>query len=179
MAFEQTRLDRPLSRLELAGTVVVIGILVTIFIHKILTLMVVAEATSVDVMIRNLRAGVMAYVAVQLVKGDYAAIATLANSNPIQVMETPFAGFIGAVTSAELAEIEAGSWAYDMDNNLLVYRVINKSNFKTVLPGPASIRIKFKLNYNDKNANGRYDEGVDLAQGVVLNILSPYEWQIQ
>ena len=36
--------------------------------------MVVAEATNVDVMIRNLRAGTMAYVAVQLIKGDYAAI---------------------------------------------------------------------------------------------------------
>lgn len=141
--------------------------------------MVVAEATNVDVMIRNLRAGTMAYVAVQLVKGDYAAIATLANSNPVQVMETPFAGYIGALTSAKLAEIGAGRWAYDMDNNLLVYMVINKNNFRTVLPGPARIRIKFKLNYNDKNANGRYDQGVDLAQGVVLKILEPYEWLIQ
>jgi hypothetical protein len=176
MVYEQRRLTRPLSRIELVISILLIGMFIGIFIQKILVLTAVAEATALELMLRNLRTGVMTRVAELLVEGNYAGIADLAESNPMSVLETPVRVYKGKLREGIGRKIEPGVWYYDEDQNILVYDVINDDYFSTEGEVPGRIRIRFRLNFEDRNNNGNYDDGIDRPQGVSVVIVDRYEW---
>ena len=175
MAFEQTRFTRPLSRLELALAVTLIGIFMGIFIQRVILLTVAAEATSLELMIRNLRTGMMLYVSNQLLEGREDRIEKLAQSDPFAVMDTPYGNYGGVISGEKVKGIEPGQWFYDSDDNELVYKVVNSGYFSNS-SGTDLIRLKIKLNYEDRNNNGSYEHGVDRPMGVSLNVVDNYEW---
>ena len=176
MVFEQRRLSRPLSRIELAVSILLISMFIGIFIQKILVLTAAAEATALELMVRNMRIGVMTRVAELLIEGNYAGIAGLVESNPMSVMNTPARVYRGKSPDGIDGNIESGVWYYDAQQRLLFYDVINEDYFRTEGTIPGRVRIKFRLNYEDRNINGNYDEGIDNPRGVSVVVLDRYEW---
>ncbi|MFQ5659799.1 MAG: hypothetical protein ACE5GZ_05190 [Gammaproteobacteria bacterium] len=177
MAFEPTRLDRPLSRFELAVVVSLIGIFITIFIYKILFLTVAAEAQSLELTINRMRARLMIYSAVQLIQHNYENIGKLIDSNPVGIAVDPPKGYIGERVAPAVDEIQAGEWYYDSQTHLLVYNVVNSDYFAATEAGPARVRLRFTLSYIDRNENGIYDKGIDLPQSISLRPVEHYEWR--
>lgn len=175
MAFEQTRFTRPLSRLELALAVTLIGIFMGIFVQRVILLTVAAEATAVELMIRNLRTGMMLYVSSQLLEGREDRIEELAQSDPFTVMNTPYGNFGGVISRAEVEGAESGQWFYDRDDNELVYKIVNRDYFSNE-NGTDLIRLKVKLNYEDRNHNGSFEHGIDRPTGVSLKVVDSYQW---
>lgn len=176
MVYEQTRLSRPLSRIELTVSIILICLFIGIFIRKILVLTAAAEATALELMIRNMRSGVMVKVADLIVKGDYQGIAELAKSNPMSVLETPAGVYKGILPEGDSSEIEAGKWYYDKEGKQLIYDVVNTDYFITEGSIPGRIRVRFRLNYEDRNNNGNYDSGTDIPRGVSIDVMDKYRW---
>lgn len=177
MAFDQIRLDRPLSRIELAVMVIVIAICAVWLLNRLAFLEALAEARALDMTVRNLRIGVMVNVSTHLLEGKYDSMAAMAQSNPVGVVIEPPPGYIGALRQANEANIQSGQWYFDEDRQQLVYRIVNSRYFESTGDGPARVRLKLKLNYDDRNNNGEYDAGVDAAQSVSVQVLDPLKWK--
>jgi len=177
MAFEQIRLDRPLSRLELAVLVIVIAICVTWLLERLAYLEAVAEARSLDLSVQNIRTGIMVNVATRLLEGDNEGIASLSGANPVGTVIEPPPGYIGALRQANPAYIQPGQWYFDEEQESLVYRIVNVGYFAEPDGRPAQVRIKLKLNYDDANGNGAFDPGLDRPTGVSLQVLDPLNWK--
>lgn len=175
MAFEQMRFSRSLSRLELALAVTLIGIFMGIFVQRVILLTVAAEATALELMIRNLRTGMMLYVSRQLLEGRRDRIEELAQSDPFVVMDIPYGNYGGVATAAEIEGVEAGQWFYDRDDNELVYKVVNRDYFRND-EGTDLVRLKTVLSYDDRNNDGSYERGIDRPRGVSLQLVGHYEW---
>ena len=174
MADEQKRFTRTLSRFELAIAVILIGIFIGVFVQRVILLTVASEATSLELMIRNLRTGVMLYVSGQLIEGRYKLIEKLAESDPFNYMEAPF-NYGGSRTAGEIETAAAGQWFYDRDNEELVYKIINKDYFNSET-GKDEVRIKFVLSFDDRNNNGTYEQDTDRPHGVSLKLMNKYAW---
>jgi hypothetical protein len=178
MAFEQIRMDRPLSRLELAVVVLLIASCFTWFLNRMNYMTALAEATALDLTVRNLKAGVMSAVASGMLRNDAQALQRIAESNPVGSAIDPPAGYIGAVRGANPASIQPGQWYYDEDNHWLVYHVVNADYFLGAGEGPARVRIQLRLNYNDVNENGSFDAGSDVPGSVSVMMLDEFAWRL-
>ena len=92
-----------------------------------------------------------------------------------RLSETP-KNYVGELDAAGLPAVEGGQWYFDRREHTLVYRVSNVEYFKTTLPGPARARFAVRLDYDDANGNGRFDNGADALRGVRLEALEAYSW---
>ncbi|MBI2994815.1 MAG: hypothetical protein HYY48_11680 [Gammaproteobacteria bacterium] len=177
MAFEQIRLDRPLSRLELVMLVILISLCAVWLLHRLAYLEAVAEARSLDMTVRSLRTGIMVTVATRLLQGDNEGIASMAGANPVGAVIDAPAGYIGAVRQVNPGSMKPGQWYFDDDAKTLVYHVVNSDYVAQTGMGPVRARFSLKLNYDDTNGNGTYDPGIDSPVGASLEILDPLDWR--
>ena len=178
MALEQIRMDRPLSRLELAIVVVLVASCFTWFLNRMNDMAALAEATALDLTVRNLKTGVMSAVASGIIANDERTLQRIANGNPVGSAIEPPAGYIGAVRDANPANILPGQWYFDEDHHWLVYHVVNTDYFVNDGEGPARVRIQLKLIYNDLNGNGAFDAGMDRPESVSVSMLDQPAWRI-
>lgn len=152
-----------------------IGIFITLFVQRVILLTVAAESSSLEQMIRNLRTGIMLYSSEQLLEGKLERIEKLAQSDPFDVMDTPYGNYGGTRTAVEITQAQPGQWFYDSDNHELVYKVINGDYFRNAR-GTDLVRLKIVLNYDDRNHDGSYERGIDRPRGVSLQVVDDYEW---
>ena len=182
MSFEQTRLDRSLSRFELILAVAVIGILVTVFINRVLFMTAVAEARSLDLAVNDVRKGIMLFVAVQLIEGRYENISAAAVSNPVDKIIEPPVHYAGEFDVVSAKSVGFGNWAYEKSSGRLVYYVLNRDYLKL---GDLNenemgrLILDLVLHFTDSNGNGRYDEGIDRPEGLGLQILEQPNWRFK
>src|SRR5690625_3428114 len=90
------RRRRRLSRLELAIAVIIIGVLIGIITSRVSALMVQVEKTNMTQIEGRLRAALGLAVALRVARGRPAAAARLAGSNPMDLLQTRPANYLGA-----------------------------------------------------------------------------------
>jgi hypothetical protein len=178
MAFEQIRIDRQLSRLELAIVILLIALCFTWFLHRMNYMAALAEATALDLTVRNLKTGVMTAAAAGILGNRTDAMTRIAEGNPVGRAIEPPPGYIGAVRGAVPGSIHAGQWYFDEDQRWLVYHIVNADYFVNAGEGPARVRIQLQLIYNDVNQNGAFDAGTDQPEGVSVVVLDRPTWRL-
>jgi hypothetical protein len=175
MALEQALLRRPLSRLELALAVAIIATVVGVGLHRLLVLAAVAEATALDLTIRNLRTGILSAVAVQYARGDLDGIALLAAQNPVGALMAPPSGYIGPLRQADAENVRPGQWYYDEEQHWLVYHIVNADYLDYPGEGPARVRLKLRVHYNASPQRG--GSKAPKPAGIALDVLDPLHWK--
>jgi len=164
------------SLLELVIVISIISLLFVLAVDRLLVLKVDAERVSMESVAGTLRSALGIEVATHIARGKIAALAGLENSNPMDTLAEVPKNYKGPLFAPDPALIEGGNWYFDTQSGTLVYRVENVTYFKTDLPGPARARFQIKLVYEDINANGTYDTGIDKLRGLRLAGLDNYRW---
>jgi hypothetical protein len=178
VAFEQIRMDRPLSRLELAVVVLLIASCFTWFLNRMNHMAALAEATALDLTVRNLKTGVMAAAAAGILGNRTDALPRIAEENPVGRAIEPPPGYIGAVRGAVPDSIQPGQWYFDEDQRWLVYHIVNADYIEYAGEGPPRVRIQLQLIYNDINQNGVFDAGTDQPEGISVLVLDRPAWRL-
>lgn len=193
--------DYQLSRLELTFAVIILLIVLTAMLNRAVTYFSMAERALVNNVVTNINTALRLREAAYHASGQSAKIATLAGSNPVELiasrpenyaamvtgdranqallnvgMSRPLARYIGEFDNPQPSAYRRGSWYYDTGEGHLVYMVRNREYFATALPGPARMRFRIDLEYRDRNDNGRYDETADELLGVKLKPVDEHEW---
>jgi len=176
MAQTTVSLNRNLSRFELALVVVILGVLVLIFTRRIQRVEAEMERTSVELMARQIRNYLTVMKMTALAEGRYAGIARWAGGNPFELMQYKPDDYFGETTRDTPDKVPPGNWYYDKRDGNLIYKVRRSGYLRTDLAGPARIRFRLDINYQDSNGNGRYDPDGDRFVGLSFHALDHYEW---
>lgn len=201
MALAHRWASRNLSRLELAAAVIVIAVICTAFLGRGLRVLAAAEEQNVQASMLNIESALRILFYGLIVDGRAAEAITWQNGNPVTLMQSwGTATDIGtAVTYPELArfgtmsgamgmnyvgEFEAidpgaispGHWYFDRQERMLVYRVRNDEFFRSTLPGPARIRFRLDVHFDDPDRDGRYNPATEIITGVGLVPADNFTW---
>lgn len=165
------------SVLELVVVIVIISILLVVAISRLLALQVDAERVAMQTVAGVLRSGIGMKVAESYVKQDMRGLVSMEGSNPMERLSELPSNYLGELNGPDPSTLQEGNWYYDQRDRVLVYLVRNKGFFDGGLSEPPRARFAIRLVYTDRNANGRYDEGVEVIEGVRLAVLEPYRWK--
>lgn len=168
--------SRGFSLLELVVVVILIAFLVQIAIARLLALQAEAERVAMDTVVGTLRSALGMKVAESLIRQETARLPELVGTNPMDRLTEPPRNYLGELTAPDLATLEDGTWYYDRTERMLVYLVRNSSHFSGGAGQPPRARFAVKLVFSDRNANGRFDRGVDSVEGLSLSPVEPFRW---
>lgn len=172
---------------------VILAILILIFIGvatlKIWELRIAAERIGVMHNLGALRSALGIRLSEIVLKEGVPALAQLHLSNPIALLqgegdEAPYnlmAGiapqnYLGEFTSDEAPQ-QSGVWYFDLDQKILIYRVIFTDHFiSSNEEQPDTVRYQLQVRYHDSNGNGRFDPLSETATGVSIEPQDHYTW---
>ena len=163
--------------LELVIAICIIGLLIAFALQRLLGLRVEAERVVMEEVLGALRAGVAMQAVSLIVQGRDGALARLHESNPMDSLAQLPSSYLGELDAADATRVAAGRWYFDRAERLLVYRVRHGEYFETELANPPRARFRVELAYQDRNADGRFDAGVDGFHGVRVQAVEPYQWR--
>lgn len=158
--------------LELLIVIIIISILIAVALNRYSKLLVDVERTSMQHDLGVMRSAIGMQVAEHFLAGDMDGLASLVNSNPMDLLAEVPRNYIGNISRQEPEELEEGSWYFDTDLHALIYLVINDRYFESELK-PARARFKIYPVYSEK----KQDKAIKTFQsGLSLRPIEPYRW---
>lgn len=103
----------------------IIGLLALFLLNRVHTVHRHAERMSIIGEINSLRAGVVT----MRDSPKNASIKDLSGMDPFRLVQDPPANYLGPVRNPEQRDISPGSWYYDANNDLLIYKARFAHNF--------------------------------------------------
>lgn len=170
------RLQRGFSLLELTIVVGIIAALFAVALDRLLALRAEAERVSVLQMEGVLESALGIQLASYIARGDFAGVAKLQGTNPMDLLMQPPANYLGALQHPDPARIDGGLWYFDTATHTLVYRVHSADYFHDDLGPPARAEYQIQILFKDAHGDGRYQPGSDALYGIRLVNLAPYQW---
>jgi hypothetical protein len=194
--------DRNLTRKELVIAILILALLIGFFSRYTLSIFSQAERSMVNRTIININTALNYRASLAVMMGRYNELIVLLNNNPFESMQsvekigqikdknnnfgllsegsfisTPV-NYEGVLVSGNTEFMEKGKWYYQKDKKILIYTLKNNEYFKSELEGLPRIRYRIKLDYLDINANGQFDENLDQFNGVRIQAIDEYTWDI-
>jgi len=173
------RSERGLSLVELLIVIVIISVLLVVAIDRLLALRFEAERATVQSVIGALRSALYIEFAAAAARGQMQRMDVAPGSNPMLRLAEKPDGYAGEFFGAEPQLFEPGTWYFDTRDRALVYVVRFPQQFVTPLNGPPRLRLAVEPDYDDLDANGRFDPGRDPVRGLKLVPLEPFHWKTE
>jgi prepilin-type N-terminal cleavage/methylation domain-containing protein len=173
------RSERGLSLVELLIVIVIISVLLVVAVDRLLALRYEAERTMVQSVIGALRSALYIEFAGAAARGQLQRMDVARGSNPVLHLAEKPDGYAGEFFGAEPGLFEPGTWYFDTRDRALVYVLRFPQQFVTSLSGPPRLRLGVEPDYDDVDANGRFDPGRDPVRGLKLVPLEPFYWKTE
>jgi len=165
-----------LSLLELVVVISIIALLLMAAIDRLWVLQKDAEGVAMEQVLGSLRSALGMKFALYLVNNDVAGIRDLAGSNPMDVLAEAPKNYIGALKVANPESIPGGTWYFDLQRRILIYRVRNQDYFTGGLGSPARAGFVIRVVYRNHNLRGVSDRSPNEIAGATLVAVAPYRW---
>lgn len=167
---------RAFTLLELVIAIGIVGLLVALAINHLLSLRVEAERAALEQVVGGLRIAVLTKALSLVASARDLELSQLPESNPIDYLLEPPTGYLGEFDEPNPKDMPPGSWYFDRNRRLLVYRVRYGDRFCSSLGDPPRARFRVVLVYDDRNRSGAFEAGVDGVGGARLAPEEPYQW---
>jgi general secretion pathway protein G len=152
------------SRLEFAVVAGVFGLLVAALVERVHFYNEQAELVVVQQLTGTLRTALQVKAAQQLAAGSQAALAGLAQENPLGWLSEKPSNYLGEYYSPNYSELPPGNWLFDRTDHSLVYLPESHKTFSFQTSKFLKFKVKFIRLPGSVNA-----ERSKAAQGVVLD----------
>lgn len=162
--------QRGLTLIELLTVVVIVAVVATMLLERLLPLLGEAERMHIRMNHDALATAVNLENARRALQDKPEAMAALAGSNPMALVDRPPDNYIGAFGDPDPAAIDGGHWYFDREQDVLVYRVRHARYFHSELAGPPRVRFRIETEAAAAAASG----GLRAAR---LRLLDAYDWQ--
>lgn len=160
------------SLLELVVVLCIIALLASIAADQLIGIRASAERASVDMTIGNIRSALGIKVASLLSKGNAAAVATLAQSSPMELLADPPETYRGTFFGVDPELFSGGDWYFDRRDRTLVY-VFKYGALLSAPAGAERARYALSLVFDDNNGNKVFDPGIDHPTGIRVTAMAP------
>jgi hypothetical protein len=164
--------------LEFLVLLILILIFMTISIGRIWELRISAERVRVEQLIGTLKSTLGTELATSVVRREtQLELAGYHHSNPMALLVVAPKNYLGEFDTTP-EEPVPGAWYFNRSEGTLNYRVRFSEGFLGGNPDdPELIRFQIRLDYDDRNRNGRYDPAIDSLRSIGLVSLDDYRWQ--
>lgn len=163
-----------ITLLEFAIVVLIVAILIAAATPRVFEVRAEVERIALERRQAELRALLTLELAELLKHGGWEASNRLAGRNPAELWPRafgePMPGYIGE--AAVDATVAPGSWFYDPERELLVYRVRWQDRFDSDGPWPDRVRFTMVLQGEQKGGQTR-------VTGVRLEPVDAYRWNVK
>ena len=167
---------RGFSLFEFVVVIVAIAILAGLLLLRVLPLIGQAERVAYLQTKQQLQSALLLEAAERVVRGESQSLASLAGSNPIDLLLQPPANYVGTIAGSDGKSLPRRSWLFDEDEKLLIYVPGSQAKFDP-LDGPADrIQLMVSFVYRDRDADGTFNASVDHFDGLRLESVNPYSW---
>jgi hypothetical protein len=170
------RLASGRSLLELVVVVCAVAILAGVALDRFLPLVGRAQRAAFLQVRSDLTSALLLEAADRITRGEAATLPELAATNPMTLLLTPPANYVGSLERPDEAEIPRASWYYDERLGRLGYRVGRHTRFAAG-DGPAElIELEVAFVYQDRDGDGVFDAAGDRFDGLRLASVHAYDW---
>jgi prepilin-type N-terminal cleavage/methylation domain-containing protein len=166
---------RGFSLLELVVVLVLVAVMVGFLLVRVLPLIGQAERVAFFQTTQQIQNALLLEAAERIARGESASLASLAGTNPMELMLEPPGNYLGTRRSDDRS-LPRRSWYFDADENLLVYKPGRQAEFEP-LDGPADrIEMQVSFVYRDRDSDGAFNASVDHFDGLRFASVHPYAW---
>lgn len=167
--------ERGVTLLELVVVAAVIGVLVSVFLDRVLFYQERTEKWVMEMTARNIRTGLRMQLADMMIHNRQSEIPLLAEVNPINWLASKPSNYLGEYDGPEPEEIQASGWYFDVKDKTLVYLPDMTGHFQPDHAGRKRVRYRVAPVYGrDKENGGAADNKV--VEDMVLELRESYRW---
>jgi prepilin-type N-terminal cleavage/methylation domain-containing protein len=175
-AVRATRRLRGFTLIELLVVVVAIGILAGVLLDRVLPLIGRAQRAAFLQVQADLKTALLLEAAKRITRGEAAELTTLSDANPMTLLLTPPANYLGSFSWPPDGDVPRASWYFDEHSHRLVYLVGRYTRFDP-LDGPRGrIELRTEFVFEDRDHDGSFDPVRDEFEGLRLAPVHAYAW---
>jgi hypothetical protein len=134
---------RSLTRLEMAGYAALVGVVMAVFLERVVGQMELAERAAMEITVNQVNSAISLRLAYERLQGHRVDVAAALQRNPFELANAKHPNFLGAVPDLVGQERATGGWVFDLSRRELVY-IPRFTRGLRVQEGPADL-IRFKL----------------------------------
>lgn len=164
------------SLLELVIVVIAVGLLAGVALDRLLPIIGRAQRAAFMQVKSQLSSALLLEAADRITRGETAALAELAGSNPMALLLEAPDNYLGVLDAEHGRAAPGHTWHYDAGRGVLVYRVGSYTRFEPLDGLADRIELGVHLVYDDRDADGVFDAWFDRFEGLRLDALHPYRW---
>jgi hypothetical protein len=161
--------------LEVVLVGVLISVLMVVFMGSILNLSVAIERETMHQTLNNLNSALNIEALTLIVQNKQEAIAEWEGGNPMILIDPPPVQYKGSFPKPDPKRQTPGSWFFDEEQSLLIYRINNIEQFGGGRAIPERVRFKVQPMYDDLNEDGFKNDDEHFT-GLRLEPLDQYQW---
>jgi len=140
--------------LELIGVVCIVAVMIGVLLNRLQVYKEVAEKASMQQTAAAIKSALQMRVAAYMISGQENEIESLANKNPVGLLQEAPGNYAGEFFADAYARVPPGSWYYDLTRKELVYVIQLGDNFKPGADGRKWVRYRVRLGYEDMPLQG-------------------------
>jgi len=163
--------------LETVIAAILISLFIVIFFGRILSISATIEREAMQQTVNHISSALNIEALTLYVKGDQKRLARWEGANPIKLLSPLPLQYRGSLTEAEAIQVAPGSWFFDEDAGLLIYRINHIDQFSGGRAIPERVRFRVEATFDDSNGNLLRDENEKIT-GLKLNALDNYSWHV-
>jgi len=167
---------RGFSLVELVVVIVAIGIVTGALLDRVLPLIGRAQRTAFMQVKADGQTALLLAAAERITRGEAATLPALADENPMTLLLTPPANYVGSFAMPEERDVPPASWYFDERTRRLVYRVGRYARFDAQGGPQDRIELKTEFVYADLNRSGAFEAVGDEFQGLRLTPAHAFAW---
>jgi len=168
--------QRGFTLIELVVVVVIVAIMVGFALDRLLPLIGRAERAAFLQVQSQLRSALLLEAAEKLTRGESASLHQLVSVNPMSLLLTAPANYLGALTQRSEERPTRASWYYDERSGRLVYVVGKHTKFQPMTGPKDRIELRVEFVYTDRDNSGTYEPSRDDFDGLRLASAFAYDW---
>lgn len=157
--------------LEFAVASVVLSVLAFILLDRLTYYQALAEKTTVEMTVMNMRSGLRYKLAEMLIHGKEAELPGLAGKSPVEWLMQPPPQYMGEIRGLSWRDMSPGSWGFDVTRGELLYRVKDEQNFVPARSGELGLRLRVNILKNPVSPAGEESLG-----GAEIVLVEKYRW---
>ena len=170
------RHTRGFSLLELVVVVIAVAILMGVALDRLLPLVGRAQRAAFLQVQRELQSALLLEAAERITRGEAATLSELAAANPMTLLLTPPANYVGPLAAPRPEDVPPASWYFDEQSRSLAYRVGRHTRFATKDGPDGLVELRVAFVYDDRDADGAFDAARDDFGGLRLEPVYAYDW---
>ena len=169
-------ISRGFTLIEFAVVVICIAILSGLLLDRVYPLFAIAEETAFNRVRSQLASALMLEAAQHIVRGDAVALADLDGSNPMDLLLSPPANYVGPRDRANPDRMSRRVWYFDSRQRTVVYRPGANVRIDGSAEAASGIELYVRVAYQDRDDDGSFDPTIDRFAGVALQPLHTFSW---